>query len=92
MAFDWNEGNIDKNLVKHSVTNKEAEEIFRNRPLKLFKDIKHSQKEQRFVALGLTNTQRKLNIVFTIREIKIRVISARNMSKKEKELYEKEKS
>lgn len=89
VAFDWNKGNIDKNLLKHEVTNKEAEEVFSNKPLKTFKDIGHSQEEDRFVALGKTDNERKLYIVFTIRNQKIRVISARNQSRKERKLYEK---
>ena len=90
IAFEWDKGNINKNLIKHNVTDKEAEEIFGNKPLKIFKDIKHSEKEQRFVAYGKTDSNRSLVIVFTLRKEKIRVISARNQSKKERREYEKE--
>lgn len=89
LAFDWDQANIEKNWKIHKVHYKEAEEVFFNRPLKTLKDIKHSQKEDRFIALGITNQKRKLHIVFTIREQKIRVISARNQSKKERKIYEK---
>lgn len=92
ISFEWNKGNIDKNWEKHKIHFKEAEEIFLNRPLKIFKDIKHSQKEDRFVALGITDKNRKLYLVFTIRKKKIRVISARNQSKKERSLYGKKKN
>lgn len=88
IAFEWNKGNINKNLKKHNVTDKETEEVFGNKPLKIFKDIKHSEKEQRFVAYGITDFDRSLTIVFTIREEKIRVISARNQNKKERRIYE----
>lgn len=88
VAFEWDKGNIDKNL-KHDVTDKVLEEVFNNEPLKIFKDIKHSQKEQRFVAYGVTNVNRNLTIVFTLRLEKIRVISARDQNKKERRLYEK---
>lgn len=91
ITFDWNKGNIEKNVDKHNVTNKETEEIFFNKSIKVFEDIKHSQVEERFVALGVTNKRRKLYIVFTIREECIRVISARDQSKKERRLYEKER-
>lgn len=90
IAFDWDKGNIDKNFKKHQVTNKETEEVFGNKPIKIFKDKEHSQKEDRFVALGVTNNEKRLYIVFTIRGEKIRIISARNQSKKERRLYEKE--
>lgn len=90
VAFEWDKGNLDKNLVKHDVTNKEAEEIFGNNPLKIFPDLKHLEKEQRFLAYGVTNQNRRLAIVFTLRKEKIRVISARVQNKKERRIYEKE--
>ncbi|MBI2334633.1 BrnT family toxin [Candidatus Daviesbacteria bacterium] len=92
ITFNWNQGNIEKNWKKHKVYYKEAEEVFFNKPLKIFKDIKHSQIEERFVALGMTNDNRRLYLVFTIREQEVRVISARDQSRKERKLYEKEKS
>lgn len=90
LSFKWDRGNIEKNWRKHKVNNKEAEEIFFNKPIKIFKDVKHSQIENRFVALGGTNKKRKLYIVFTIRDRNIRIISARDQSKKERKIYEKE--
>lgn len=89
IAFEWDKGNFDKNLIKHKITNKETEEIFKDRYLKIFTDTKHSKKEQRFVAYGTTNTDIKLTIVFTLRNKKIRVTSARNQNKKERRVYEK---
>lgn len=86
LSFKWDAGNIDKNLIKHNVTDKEAEEVFSSKPLKLFRDIKHSQSENRFVALGRTIKGRNLYAVFTIRDSKIRVISARNQSRRERRL------
>ena len=87
VAFDWDKGNIDKNLHKHNVSDKEAEEVFKSEPLKIFKDNKHSQKEQRFVAYGVTNINRKLTIVFTLRKQNIRVISVRDQNKRELAIY-----
>ncbi|OGV97396.1 hypothetical protein A2W24_03590 [Microgenomates group bacterium RBG_16_45_19] len=89
IAFDWDIGNIEKNWDKHKVDAKEAEEVFFNKRLKLFPDKKHSSKEQRYAALGVTNLRRKLTIIFTIREQRIRIISARNQSNKERKQYEK---
>lgn len=90
ISFEWDKGNIDKNLVKHEVTNKEAEEIFFDKRLKTFENIKHSQREKRFTALGAADKKRKLYLSFTIRNQKIRIISARDQSGKERRLYEKE--
>ena len=88
-GFDWNRGNIKKNWAKHKVNAKEAEEVFFNKPLLISFDQKHSKKEKRFRILGKTNKKRKLFISFTLRNKKIRIISARDMSKKERRKYEK---
>lgn len=88
LEFDWDKNNKYKNWEKHKVDFRECEQIFFNRPLKTFYDTNHSQKEDRFIALGITDKRRRLNIIFTIRNKKIRVISARDMSQKEKKLYE----
>lgn len=88
LIFDWDQGNIGKNLIKHNVTDKESEEPFVSKPLKLNKDAKHSKKEPRFQALGKTNDERLLFLSFTIRNNRIRIISARDMNKKERGEYE----
>lgn len=88
IAFDWDEGNVEKNWKKHNVHQKEAEEVFINKHLKIFSDLAHSKVEDRFVAYGATNLSRKLTLVFTIRNQKIRIISARNQNKKERRVYE----
>ncbi len=91
IGFDWDEGNSRKNVDKHGVNQQEAEQVFFNEPL-VAKDERHSQREPRFHALGYTNEGRLLHITFTLRQDKtlIRVISARNMHKKEKEVYGKQ--
>jgi uncharacterized DUF497 family protein len=91
IAFDWNEGNRNKNWLRHKVTNEESEQIFYNQPLVVFEDLKHSQKEKRLVAYGVTDRRRKLAVVFTIRGDKIRIVSARDQNKKERRIYEKNK-
>jgi len=88
LEFEWDEGNIDENWIKHKVTNKESEEAFENDPKFLIKDSKHSAKERRFQIWGKTNKNRRLNIIFTIRDSKIRIISAREMNNKERRTYE----
>lgn len=90
ISFDWDGGNRDKNWGKHRVNFQECEQVFFDDQLKTFYDANHSQTEDRFVALGTTNNARKLYVVFTVRNGKIRVISARDMSKKEKRIYEQD--
>ena len=88
-GFEWDTGNEQKN-VKHGVTPAEAEQVFLNEPLVVLDDLKHSDTEQRFHALGQTGEGRLLHITFTIRTNMIRVISARNMHRKERAIYEQE--
>ena len=91
-GFEWDEGNRTKNWIKHQVSTSECEEVFFNLPLLLANNVKHSQKEKRFYVLGQTNAERRLFISFTIRSKKIRVISARDMSRKERKIYAKTNS
>jgi uncharacterized DUF497 family protein len=88
LGFQWDEGNLEKNSHSHNVITSECEEVFFNRPLIMAEDVKHSQKEKRYFLLGQTNEHRRLFIVFTIRKNLIRVISARDMSKRERKVYE----
>ena len=90
-GFDWDEGNIDKNEIKHYVRWTECEQIFFNKPLLLLKAGKHSAAEKRYYAFGKTDEGRLLTIVFTLRDSMIRVISARDMSERERRRYGKEK-
>lgn len=91
LEFEWDEGNLDKSYEKHRVTTKEAEEIFISEELYVQKDIKHSQIEERFIAFGKSLLGKYLFIVFTMRNDKIRIISARRMQRKEVTKYEKAK-
>jgi uncharacterized protein len=88
-GFEWDNGNEQKN-VKHGVSPAEAEQVFLNEPLVVLDDLKHSDTEQRFHALGQTSEGRLLQIAFTIHTSKIRVISARDMHRKERAIYEQE--
>lgn len=87
-GFDWDEGNFIKNYSKHGVNVQEAEEIFFNQPFIVTDDEKHSMQEKRYAAWGKTDTERLLMIVFTLRRNKIRIISARDMNRKERKHYE----
>ena len=88
-GFDWDEGNARKN-ERHGVTAAEAEQVFFNVPLLLLDDSHHSDSEIRYHALGKTSVGRRLHLSFTLRndDTKIRVISVRNMSRKERTIYE----
>jgi len=88
-GFDWDEGNKEKNWEKHKVLASECEQVFFNQPLIVLDDNKHSSMEKRYFSLGKTDNDRKLFIVFTVRKGLLRVISARNMSIKERKIYEK---
>lgn len=90
-GFEWDEGNARKNSEKHDVSQAEAEQLFFNEPLLIVPDVMHSAAEIRLHVLGKTDGIRKLHVTFTLRHqrTKIRVISARNMSRKEREYYEK---
>ena len=88
-GFDWDAGNARKN-EKHGVTAAEAEQVFFNVPLLMVADAKHSEKEPRFHALGKTVNERRIHITFTLRDAgeKIRVISARDMHRRERIVYD----
>jgi uncharacterized DUF497 family protein len=88
-GFDWDDGNARKSLDKHGVRQPEAEQVFAGEPL-LAEDFEHSHAEVRFQALGETIEGRRLHVTFTLRGDgkKIRVISARDMNRKEREYYE----
>jgi uncharacterized DUF497 family protein len=89
-GFDWDAGNSRKSNEKHEVSQAEAEQLFFNTPLLLLSDDKHSQKEARYHALGKTDSARMLHVTFTLRGggKLIRVISARDMHRKERAVYE----
>jgi len=89
-GFDWDDGNSRKNADKHDVSQAEAESVFFNDPLIVAENSKHSEIEPRFNALGKTAQNHLLHITFTLRQdgTLIRVISARDMHRKEKKAYE----
>jgi len=92
IEFEWDKGNIYKNLVAHGVKNEECEEVFFDTSKLILRDPLHSDKEKRYILIGKTKKQRVLFIVFTLRKKKVRVISARDLNKKELHLYHGKKS
>ena len=92
IEFDWDKGNLDKNFTRHRVRNEECEEVFFDPQKRVLRDPLHSGKEKRHIVLGKTKKQRILFIAFTTRRKKIRVISARDLNKKEVHLYHEKES
>lgn len=88
-GFEWDEGNVQKNKLKHGLDFWLIEEMFFNEPLLIYEDNAHSENECRCYALGKSDDGQLLFVVFTVRGQNIRVISARSMSKKERSFYEK---
>lgn len=88
LEFGWDEWNRTKSWIKHRVSAKEQEQAFFDKNKRAFRDTKHSHLEERFLLFAKTEKGRKLIIAFTIREGKIRCISARPMNRKEVPIYE----
>lgn len=86
-GFEWDAGNSDKNWRDHEVRQAEAEQVLLNRPVMFASDHQHSQTEPRFFTLGRTDSGRHLAVVFTARRHRVRVISARPMSRAERRAY-----
>jgi uncharacterized DUF497 family protein len=87
VGFDWDESNTVKNWERPKVTREEAEDVFFHEPLVVRGDAGHSSKEKRYRALGRTSRGRLLFVAFTIRRKLIRVISVRDMNRRETEEY-----
>lgn len=92
VGFQWDEGNASKSQDKHGVTRNEAEQVFFNSPLIVTDDLGQSETEARYHALGKTLRERRLHITFTMRDdgALIRVVSARDMNRKERDIYDQE--
>lgn len=91
-GFQWDDGNARKSADKHGVDQAEAEQVFFNEPLLVVEDAGHSRTEPRLHALGVSHEGRRLHVTFTLRDdqTKIRVISARDMHRKERARYDQE--
>jgi uncharacterized DUF497 family protein len=89
-AFEWDSGNAEKHWISHQVTVSECEQVFFNRPIIAAEDLVHSRHEPRLFVLGHTDADRRLFIALTIRGDRIRVISARDMSRRERRRYDRE--
>jgi len=88
-GFEWDRGNLLKNWEGHGVTGSECEQIFFNHPRIVTPDVNHSRKKDRYFVLGQTDAGRLLFVVFMTRKDLVRIISARDMSRKERKAYER---
>ncbi|MBZ5538635.1 MAG: BrnT family toxin [Acidobacteriia bacterium] len=87
-GFEWDDANRLKNWERHHVAWWECEEAFFHKPFYVIRDMAHSQKEDRYFALGRTKAGRPLFLAFTLRGSRIRVISARDKSRRERTIYD----
>ena len=87
-GFEWDKHNSEKIKMKHDVTPVECEQVFFNIPVIAGDDVKHSKTENRFYVLGQTDSGRLLFMVFTVHNDKLRIISARDMNRKERRVYQ----
>lgn len=92
IEFEWDSGNNEKNFRTHGIKNEESESVFLDKDLVFSEDLKHSKQEERYQIVGISNIERVLSIIFTMRKNKIRVISARRVNTKEKRFYESNKT
>ena len=86
-GFDWTGGNAEKNWKRHGVAPAETEQVFFNSPLLWGDDPAHSGTERRCYALGQIDEGRALFVAFTLRGRRLRVVSARDMSRRERRAY-----
>lgn len=92
IVFEWDQWNVQKNEDKHGVSRLEAESTFYDPQYRLFQDLRHSSaRETRYILYGRSLEARVLMIAFTRGGKKVRVISARAASRKERRIYEEEK-
>ncbi|MFM6254540.1 MAG: BrnT family toxin, partial [Dolichospermum sp.] len=88
MRFEWDNNKAAKNLSKHGVSFSEAQSVFDD-PLYIdFYDPDHSDREERYVIVGESKQGRLLIISYTERVNSIRIISAREVTKSERQMYE----
>ncbi len=92
LRFDWDQWNVQKNELKHGISKLEAESIFFDPYFVIYEDIIHSTKsEKRWIGYGMSLDKKVLMSAFTIRNKKVRIISCRAASKKERGVYAKTK-
>ncbi|MHB8974573.1 MAG: BrnT family toxin [Pirellulaceae bacterium] len=89
LAFEWDVSKAKVNTRKHGVTFEEASIVFADPLSVTIYDPVHSEDEDRYIALGESQRRRLLVVVFTDRGDRIRIISARVATRRERKDYEK---
>jgi len=88
LQFTWDPGKAAANVRKHGVSFEDASTVFRNPLAKVLPDPTHSEREQRSLIIGHSTRGRLLLVVFAERKHRIRIISARGASARERREYE----
>jgi hypothetical protein len=88
MRFEWDENKAIRNFVKHGVSFEEAATVFGDPLSDTFDDPDHSAEERRFVIIGMSEKGRMLIVAHTDEEEVVRLISAREPTRREREFYE----
>ena len=88
LIFEWDDKKAAQNIKKHGISFEEATTVFGDPFSITIYDPLHSKEEDRFVILGMSNKNRILVVVHTERNDRIRIISARKATKKERKQYE----
>jgi hypothetical protein len=90
MNFEWDPRKARKNLKKHGVSFTEAGTVFGDDLATTVPDPDHSEDEDRFITIGWSGRRRLLMISHTDRDDHIRIISARELTPRERKAYEEE--
>lgn len=88
MTFEWDDAKAATNLSKHGVAFDEAQTVFRDPLFVEFYDPEHSGDEPRYLIIGTSRQGRLLIVSYTERAETIRLISARELTSTEREVYE----
>ncbi len=88
MEFEWDKAKAELNLKKHGTSFREAATVFGDPLAITFDDPDHSVDEDRFITFGLSRFNHQLVVSHTEREGKMRIISARPMTRQERKIYE----
>lgn len=88
LGFEWDPEKAHGNVRKHRISFEEAATVFGDPLAQIADDPRHSRLEQRFAIIGLSSAQRLLAVLFTEREARVRIISARSATKRERLDYE----
>ncbi|MEG4984827.1 BrnT family toxin [Microcoleus sp. BR0-C5] len=88
MKFEWDENKAAVNLSKHGISFEEAKTVFDDRLYVDFYDPDHSDEEERYIIVGESQQGNLLIVSYTERADFIRLISARKVTRVEREVYE----